>query len=677
MKKASQIIKWGKVKPFFDKTYKFNTIDIETIEIYYKNGIEFTDYDFTRFHTDKDYKKMIVKQHNLKMESELFLFGYTLEREHFTVFENFYEIFHDFIIYNVQHNKDVLTWSRYDNTHLIKMILSIFEPVEIKQSLLRIGKISPICSYQYNDFTFVIENIIKDCVIIKVIDSNGASKNCTVYNLKNLYDTDLETTANNYKIDYYSKLGKEYHLIDKKCFETDTYYKSMVIKSNKLDNIVLLDIAKNMLNTFKTISGHLPKSIFTNGSLARSYSLANIGSAGSKNLNFKMIYGKHELFSSLLDYSMKSYHGGKIESYVLGYLPKAKIIDITSAYPYAMSQLPKLTKKVIQSSDVTLIKDYYYVFINCEIRNEDMNLIHPVLVENPINKSNISPYGYMKAVITKIEYDYMIKKGCDINVIDFIAIEHENEYPYKKIVDELFLNRMKTKNTNISLSIMYKTILNSLYGITFELTDMYEEINNVITWAGYRAGDYFNPVIASYITALTRTYLSDVSHDIILNGGDVLLNMTDSIIYHGNTSLDVFSQEKILGKFEPPTLIKDVYILGAGRYEYRDEFSEKYTIKNRGFSVSIKDKSFYGNLQLNGEIELEHKTFVTSFKATTKKYQFEKMGYLIDDTYNINPFNLGGKRIIENRDVNLNKNYIKTKPVYLDEFIYKQANIGK
>src|SRR5690606_35393137 len=179
-------------------------------------------------------------------------------------------------------------------------------------------------------------------------------------------------------------------------------------------------------------------------------------------------------------------------------------------------------------------------------------------------KSNISPYGYMKSIITKIEYDYMIKKGCDIKVIDFIAIEHENEYPYKKIVDELFLNRMKTKKTNISLSMMYKTILNSLYGITFELTDMYEEINNVITWKGYRAGDYFNPVIASYITALTRTYLSDVSHDIILNGGEVFLNMTDSIIYHGNTSLDVFSQEKILGKFEPPTLIKDVYILGAG-----------------------------------------------------------------------------------------------------------------
>jgi hypothetical protein len=45
------------------------------------------------------------------------------------------------------------------------------------------------------------------------------------------------------------------------------------------------------------------------------------------------------------------------------------------------------------------------------------------------------------------------------------------------------------------------------------------------------------------------------------------------------------------------------------------------------------------------------------------------MGYLIDDTYKINPFNLGGKRIILNRNVNLNTEYTKTKPVYLERGI--------
>ena len=371
---------------------------------------------------------------------------------------------------------------------------------------------------------------------------------------------------------------------------------------------------------------------------------------------------------------MKSYHGGKIESYVLGYVDKAKIIDITSAYPYAMSLLPSLTRSVYKGIGDEYLENFFYAFIKCEIEITDRELIHPVIVENPINKSNISPYGYMECVITKIEYDYLISKGVKINVIDYIGIEHIDIYPYKEIVDELFNNRLETRKTNPSLSQMYKIILNSLYGITYELTDIYKLTNDEnIEWLGYRAGDFFNPIIASYITAITRTKLSEVSHDIILNGGKVYLNMTDSIIYEGNVDLKYCSEKKILGTFEMPTDIENCMILGAGRYEYMDSFSKKYTIKSRGFSVSVKDKAFYSNLKLNEEIKIEHKTFVSGFKATTKKFEYQQMGYLIDDTYKINPFNLGGKRVIENTNVNLNKTYTRTYPVYLEKDIIKKA----
>lgn len=633
MKESIHIKKWGKIKPFFDKNYRFNTLDLETVD------------------------------------NDLFLLGVTLDGRHETYQSDFYNHFHDFLITCIQTRKDVLTWSRYDNTHLLKLILSpVTSKKDINLILSRVGKVSPIYRYTYGDFTFLLENIIKDSMIFKMIDKFDNQRNITLYNLKNLYDTNLETTAKNYAITYYSKMSDEYHIIDKKRFKTDISYHHGVIESNRLDNLVLLDIAKGMLESFKMISGRIPKSIFTNGSLARSYLLANIGEIGSKNLSFINQF-KGKLKKLLLDYSMKSYHGGKIESYVLGYIPKAKIIDITSAYPYAMSQLPKLTNKIVHDTLPKRLDRYFYAFIQCEIHIKDASLIHPIIVENPINKSNISPFGYMKTIITKIEYDYLMKKGVEVKVIDYLAIEHEESYPYKNMVDLLFSNRIKTKTTNPSLSMMYKTILNSLYGITYELTDMYIENEKGIEWLGYRAGDYFNSVIASYITAMTRTYLSEVSHDIILHGGQVFLNMTDSIIYDGHTDLDIFSHDKILGKFECPKLIKDIYILGAGRYEYRNEFDSHYTIKNRGFSVSVKDKSFYSDFNLNGEFNINHQTFVTSFKATTKKYNYEKMGYLIDDTYTINPFNLGGKRIVENRDIDLNKNYTRTKSVYLERDI--------
>jgi hypothetical protein len=634
MKFSSQIIKWGNIKPFFDKTYRFNTIDIETVN------------------------------------NQLFLFGFTLNNQYHYVEDDFYTELHDMMISSLQDQKDVLTWSRYDNTHLLKLILSKASKKDIKQILLKVGKITPIYEYQYNEFHITIVNIIKDSIIFKFTDLNDKSKTLIIYNLKNLYDTDLLTTAKNYGFDYYSKMGDEFHLIDPKRYQSDMTYQKNVLKSNELDNIVLIDIANRMLSDFKTISGYLPKSIFTNGSLARSYLLSQIGTFGSKDLNFNMKFkGYHK--KGLLDYAMRSYHGGKIESYVLGYLPKAKVIDITSAYPYAMSLLPKLTGKMIHSNDINILSVYYYAFINCEIEIKDMELIHPVIVENPINKSNISPYGHIKTIITKLSYDYLLKKGCKVKVIDFYACEHENSYPYKKIIDTLFSERLKYKKSNPSLSQMYKIILNSLYGITYELTDIYTNIDDKIEWAGYRAGDYFNPIIASYITDFTRTYLSEVSHHIIMNGGEVYLNMTDSIIYQGDIYLDIFSDLKVLGKFEQPTEIKEVYILGAGRYEYKNAFDNTFTIKNRGFSVSVKDKSFYSQLVLNDNVSLVHKTFVTSFKATTNKYAYEQMGYLIDDTYNINPFNLGGKRLIQNMKCNLNKEYTKTFPIYLEKDIIK------
>ena len=124
---------------------------------------------------------------------------------------------------------------------------------------------------------------------------------------------------------------------------------------------------------------------------------------------------------------------------------------------------------------------------------------------------------------------------------------------------------------------------------------------------------------------------------------------------------------------KPPTSLENVIILGAGRYEYKEEFSNKYVIKNRGFSVEVKDKTFYSGLDLSSEVILNHRTFVTSYKATTNKYSFKQMGYLIDDTYKINPFNLGGKRVIDNYEVNLNKEYTKTRPIKLEKGVMKNG----
>ena len=630
MKLSTDIVKYGRVKAYNDdKLYQFNTIDLETID------------------------------------NELFLIG-THNREYSYTLDNFYNYLNDFFIASIQRNRDILSWSRYDNTFIIKTLLERLGEDEKRNILERIGIVTPLFTYEYKTFTIEVTNVIKENIILTITDQDKHKKRLTLYNLKNLFNTDLVGATSDYKLTYYSKMGEEFHKIDRTRFYEDLTYQKGVIESNRLDNIVLIDLAEKLLNNFKAIAGVYPKTMYTAGSLARSYLLTikNI------NFNFHSLFAKCVDYDTLLDYSMKSYHGGKIESYVLGSIPKAKIIDISSAYPYALSKLPKLTKKVIKSHDISKLNDYFYAFINCTIHHIPETLIHPVTIPSPINSTNISPCGSFHAIITKVEYDYLRRHGVTITVKDYMAIKHvDGVYPYKDMIQSLFDSRLENKKNNPSLAALYKLILNSLYGITYELTDVYEEVGLDINWKGYRAGDFFNPVIASYITSMTRSYLSEVSNHIVENGGRVYLNMTDSIIYDGEVKLDVFSKKKTLGKFEYPEEIKDLIILGAGRYEYMDEFTAKYTIKSRGFSVKVKDKAFYKDLDLDDTVTIAHKTLVTFFRATTNKYSLQQLGHLVDDDYVINPLNLGGKRIIDNLDVNLKKAYTTTRPVRLYEDI--------
>jgi hypothetical protein len=668
MKYAADIVKYGRPKPYFDKAYNFVTLDLETIN------------------------------------NELFMIGTTVDGKHECVYENFRNYLNDFFIFCVQHNKDILTWSRYDNTFIIKTLISPLSDDAKRLILLRIRNITPLFDYDWKGFKIEITNVIKENVIITIYDHAGNHKKINVFNLKNLFadvgvkdeinprhgrtaTEGLEQVAWDYGLDYYSKtieashaldierfnededyrnaMLDEFHKIDLVRFNNDPLYKMGVIESNRLDNIVLVDIANKLLENFHGLCGVYPKTIYTAGSLARSYLLTIKG----MNFNFHSMFAKSKLYDKLLDYSMKSYHGGKIESYVIGYIAKATAIDISSAYPYSLSQLPKPTGKAHFETDINKIKDYYYAFIDCTVYDVPDKLIHPISIPAPIGLANISPSGTFEAIITKPEYDFFIRHGIKVEVRDFIGVESTNDYPYKDMIQTLFDDRLKNKKSNPSLAGLLKTILNSLYGITFELNDVYEESGELLKWEGLRAGDFFNPIIASYITALTRTYLSEVGDNILDNGGDVYLNMTDSIIYKGEVTLDVFSDKKTLGKFEKPEKISEVLIMGAGRYEYLKE--GKYIIKTRGFNARQNKKSYYSKLDLTSKVTINHSTLVTFYRATQNKYKLEQLGHLIEEPYIIDPMNLGGKRIIDNRYINMKKEFTTTRPVRMSLDYYE------
>lgn len=640
MKKADDIIKYGKVKKYgFKKEFEFNSIDIETVN------------------------------------NEVFLLGYHLNDIYNYTLENFFDVLNDIFIKSVQENRDILTWSRYDNHFIMKILLmTTLDNDNINEVLKKIGKVSPIHSYYHKGYEIVINDVIKDSILLE-IKYGKSKKRLNLYNLKNLFNNDLLTVAKNYHLDYYSKLGEEFHLINKERFFNDEEYRKNVLLSNELDSKVIIDIAKRFLESYEQLTDTVPKTIFTAGSIARSF-LLSYKDIDPFKINFRHYFKDNTYYDLLLDYAMKAYHGGKIDSYVLGYIESAKITDISSAYPSVIARLPEFTNEVIYRVGDDGLDEFYYAFIKCDVFIPDSNFIHPLIVPSPLNPTNISPYGYLKdIIITKPEFDYLKRYekryNIKIKVHDYIAVKHEEKFMFRHLIKDLFRKRLQyDKEGNKALANLVKLIINSLYGITYELTPIYELGNNDIEKIGLRAGDFFNPVIASYITAKTRCLLSSASMTIIENGGEIYLHMTDSIIYNGELPQFYYRDNKVLGFFEKPKEIKNVIILGAGRYEY--VVDERYTIKNRGFNISEKNSSFYSKFNLNKDIIIKNNNFITFFKATTKKYSPEELGYIIEEDYNINPVNLGGKRLVNQKELektNLNKGFIRTYPIYLDEFL--------
>lgn len=641
MKKAEDIIKYGVVKKYgIKKKYAFNSIDIETIN------------------------------------NEMFLLGYHLNDVYNYTLDDFFDTLNMILIKSVQNNRDILTWSRYDNHHIFKLLLNNVVKNENKkiEILKMIGKITPLLDYNHKGYTITILNIIKDSIIFE-IRFGKSKKRVNIYNLKNLFQSDLLTIARNYNLTYYSKLGEEYHIIDKERFFCDEEYKKMVIKSNELDSKVIIDIANKFIGSFIDLTGTIPKTIYTAGSIARSFLLTNPEIDPYK-INFYHFYKENPYYEKLLDYAMQSYHGGKIDSYVIGYVGDAYVADITSAYPSVIAELPEITKNVIYRTGSEELENYYYAFIKCNVYIPKSEFIHPLIVQSPLSPVNISPQGYLhNIVITKPEYDYLRKYkdkyNLKIEVIDYIAIEHNDIFIFKNLIYDLFEKRLTYKKEgNNVLADLTKTIINSLYGITYELTPIYEMDDSDIKKSGLRAGDFFNPVFASYITAKTRCLLSDASMNIIENGGKIYLHMTDSIIYNGILDKKYYKKEKTLGFFEKPEKINDVIILGAGRYEYKK--NGKYIIKNRGFHVDDRTESFYSKFDINKEFEIKIQDFVTFFKASLKKYNTEELGHIKEKEYNIDPFNLGGKRLIDEKEkekTDLRKSYINTYPIYIDEYL--------
>jgi len=129
--------------------------------------------------------------------------------------------------------------------------------------------------------------------------------------------------------------------------------------------------------------------------------------------------------------------------------------------------------------------------------------------------------------------------------------------------------------------------LDRLYRMPTKNIETFEFDEETVYRAGYRAGEFYNPIFASYITGMTRIRIAEASQAIEDAGGKVILNMTDSIFWTGTKEMlpsDMWKPKKTVGFFEEPDQVTEMVCLGTGRYGFRTE--EGYMeAKRRGLNI--------------------------------------------------------------------------------------------
>lgn len=200
--------------------------------------------------------------------------------------------------------------------------------------------------------------------------------------------------------------------------------------------------------------------LYSPGYVAKSY-------LKQKGVKIQDVPAKH------LEFVREGYYGGRIEVVKRGNFARAQMYDIKSAYPFALSQLPNFSG-ARYTKDKVIKAEYYFV--------------RAKVWSNPAT-SHLLPYRTSKGLIifpqftgqttvmTNFEYEYLIKhKLAKVEILEVLNIwKNSNDKPFEKLIAELFAKRKESTGK----SILFKLILNSLYGIFAEKIVEYKKVGIV------------------------------------------------------------------------------------------------------------------------------------------------------------------------------------------------------
>jgi hypothetical protein len=273
----------------------------------------------------------------------------------------------------------------------------------------------------------------------------------------------------------------------------------------------------------------------------------------------------------LLEYATRAYKGGIFDLRVKGLCDNITEIDIVSAYPEKIANLPDLVNG-----------KWRRVF---DINSDASFGIYHVLRQfdgfSPYFSTKLGKIVYpytrdlLEDYITAPEVLFLRERGFFVKILDGYEFYHEcleqKEYPFFELVYQLFEIKNKSRESgDLDMYNVSKTIMNAIYG-------KFVQRNPVL-------GKLFNPIYGSYITALTRIQITKIAEKYFSEIYEIATDAAIGILKKGTR---VEETEKLGGIEIKNRIPKQAVLIQTG---LTTNTSGTHFIRNRGLAVRSKSK---------------------------------------------------------------------------------------
>lgn len=508
-----------------------------------------------------------------------------------------------------------------------------------------------------------------------------------IFNLSQFYSARIANVAKAFRIPW-----KDYpfdtHIVDWLQFTANRNYTTQVLESNRQDAQTVGSLAALLQQRFFDVFKAYPSILVSPGSLTDAATGALLSDDDYAACSQKWIIDhvwkaihSETLIARLETLASESYSAGYIDQFAIGYFPIVHSADIASAYPDKIRSLPDLRYSTLLESTTiaqTAQENTGHIFtayIHGLVHIPPSLRFHPITLRTYM-RENYRPTGDFRAAYTLEEREWCVKHGASFEEEEavFVLLTERKPAPLALVSQKLgdmrtaLLADMKGLDHNApdyavfdGQQYLVKQVDNSSYGKTVMTTERVELADGKPAIVGYIAGDRFNQLYGTYITAQTRIQIADVCMRLLASGQRPIMTMTDSVYWEGTA--DGFPKSltrpiKTPGFFDPVQTFSDFYLLKTGQYEYRKDAA--WTYKLRG--IPIDRNTLHGDASVYRKIISEYCADMppaisaesiliripTRRLITIGRHDLDMLGAIVDGITEIAPFRLTSKNVERN-----------------------------